>query len=77
MILNENMIKFIIKPLDNLSASVFLLAPPIISPNVCVWCCINSLKTPKVCIDNSLVGDTMITPVPINKFEKKMKNKFP
>lgn len=51
-------------PFTNFFASSSFFVPPITNPNVWWWNFSNSFKTPYVCIDNSLVGEMTITPVP-------------
>ena len=51
-------------PLASFCASADLLLPPIINPYVWTWWVISSLRTPKVCMASSLVGERIRTPVP-------------
>lgn len=53
-------------PFPSLSTSALLLAPPITIPNVCEWCAMRSLATPKICRASSRVGEMIIIPVPVN-----------
>jgi hypothetical protein len=53
-------------PFPSLSTSALLFAPPITIPNVCEWCAMRSLATPKICRASSRVGEMMMIPVPEN-----------
>ena len=54
-------------PFCRRSASPFLLAPPITIPNVWLWYLSKSRATPYVWRESSLVGEIMMTPVPVCK----------